>query len=311
MNATELARYQNGNCEVVLYSDGTKIREWPDGEEPAPEMPESVDLKITNWCDGECTWCSEDSTEGGRDASLSTISEMLKGANRGMEVALGGGDPMSHIGLYSHGWCLGDNTILEQLSLNGLVANLTVNAKHAERWAVRALALKQLGLLHGIGLSYHRGMVEEMKCLLTDDTVVHLIHGVHLPDDLAACFEAGFKKFLLLGYKDKRRARYNHLRRALDYCHAMQDWKESLPYMIPGEYLYTLSFDNLALEQLDVQSLVSPEVWQESFMGPDGRFTMYLDAVEDAFAASSNHPLRPREGRTLREMFAEVRRETS
>lgn len=41
-----LHRYQNGNYTVTLYEDGTKVREFPDDRAPAPEYPESIDVKI-------------------------------------------------------------------------------------------------------------------------------------------------------------------------------------------------------------------------------------------------------------------------
>lgn len=54
-----LHQYQNGNTKVEIYEDGTKIREWPDGENSIVEYPESCDLKITNWCDmnSVCVYC--------------------------------------------------------------------------------------------------------------------------------------------------------------------------------------------------------------------------------------------------------------
>jgi hypothetical protein len=59
MQNTLLHRYKNGNVNVEIYSDGTKIREWPDGEQPVPEYPESCDLKITQYCDMDaiCVYC--------------------------------------------------------------------------------------------------------------------------------------------------------------------------------------------------------------------------------------------------------------
>lgn len=54
-----LHKYKNGNVNVEIYDDGTKIREWPDGERPQVEYPESCDLKITQYCDmaSVCVYC--------------------------------------------------------------------------------------------------------------------------------------------------------------------------------------------------------------------------------------------------------------
>jgi hypothetical protein len=49
----------------------------------------------------------------------------------------------------------------------------------------------------------------------------------------------------------------------------------------------TVSFDNLALEQLDVKSHLTKEGWEKRYMGDDGKFTMYFDAVKMEYAISS------------------------
>ena len=56
------------------------------------------------------------------------------------------------------------------------------------------------------------------------------------------------------------------------------------------EYLESfkvLSFDNLALEQLNIKKYVSPEDWKAHYMGDDGSFTMYIDLVKEEFAKNS------------------------
>ena len=51
-----------------------------------------------------------------------------------------------------------------------------------------------------------------------------------------------------------------------------------------------LSFDNLAIEQLEVQKLLSKEEWDEFYVGDDGTNTYYIDMVERKFARSSTAP---------------------
>ena len=46
-------------------------------------------------------------------------------------------------------------------------------------------------------------------------------------------------------------------------------------------------FKGLAIEQLDVQRLMSKEDWDEFYMGDDGTMTYYIDMVERKFARSS------------------------
>lgn len=54
-----LRQYNNGNHRVILYSDGTKIKETidPNVDHFTYEYPESFDLKITDYCDGGCSFC--------------------------------------------------------------------------------------------------------------------------------------------------------------------------------------------------------------------------------------------------------------
>ena len=71
-----IAKYQNGNCTVTLEDDGTKIREY-DGI-PVPLFPESVDLKITDYCDLNCSYCHENSNTKGKHASVESIKWLIK-----------------------------------------------------------------------------------------------------------------------------------------------------------------------------------------------------------------------------------------
>ena len=48
-----------------------------------------------------------------------------------------------------------------------------------------------------------------------------------------------------------------------------------------------ISFDNLALEQLKVQRILSEKEWSEFYMGDDGQYTFYIDAVRGTFSKDS------------------------
>lgn len=52
-----LNKYLNGNVTVTLFDNGTKIQEWDDNEQPNPDYPNSMDIKITDYCDAGCKWC--------------------------------------------------------------------------------------------------------------------------------------------------------------------------------------------------------------------------------------------------------------
>lgn len=61
--------YQNGNYDVKIYSDGTKVRTTEDDEFIA-QFPENIDCKITNKCDMGCAFCHENSVVDGEKILL-------------------------------------------------------------------------------------------------------------------------------------------------------------------------------------------------------------------------------------------------
>lgn len=94
----------------------------------------------------------------------------------------------------------------------------------------------------------------------------------------------GFK-LLILGYKRFRRG-YDYY----DYYMDVVETKIAALYDHLKEVLTwfdVVSFDNLAIEQLDVKRPMSDDEWEQFYMGDDGTFTMYIDAVKEEFAVSS------------------------
>ena len=55
-----------------------------------------------------------------------------------------------------------------------------------------------------------------------------------------------------------------------------------------------VSFDNLAIEQLDVKNKLNEKDWSKFYRGDDGHHTFYVDLVEEKFAKNS---IQPREER--------------
>jgi hypothetical protein len=68
-------------------------------------------------------------------------------------------------------------------------------------------------------------------------------------------------------------------------------------YVELGEMLKhfdVVSFDNLALKQLETKRLLSEDQWNEFYMGDDGSHTMYIDCINKQFARSSVAPVEDR-----------------
>jgi hypothetical protein len=311
-------QYKNGNTTVTIHSNGTKIREWPDNEVSFSELPESCDLKITQYCDlGDkfddegnlvarsktCEFCHEMSNNKGKHGDLKKIWEIWKDAPQGSELAIGGGNPLDHPDLE---W------FLKQLSSVSVIPNITVNGYHMLRYAEQIQRLQKEKLIYGLGVSY-RGQ-KSLNILPTDidysNAVFHVILGVHTYDDcryiIKWCRDNGIvPKILLLGYK-----RYGNGSAYFspEVAQNLENWKRHILFLLTKEGV-TISFDNLALDQLSVKNILDKKTWNDLFQGEDGNHTMYLDAVEEKYAKTSTSPIKGNLD-SLKKMFANVRNNT-
>ncbi len=265
--------YQNGNTNVVLYSDGTKHR-YTAGN-PKPTHPESIDVKITNYCDAACGYCHEMSTVTGQHADLDTLLKRLEGLPAGVELAIGGGNPLSHPGLVP---------FLQQAKHNGWVANITVSQRHIDNDILIDIIDRKL--VHGVGVSCSSDMPNVSK-LRTDNLVFHLIAGINNINQINQLKELCVNKLckvLVLGYKNIGRGiKYQLNNNIKDNQYS---W-----YIKIGSYLkyqgLVLSFDNLAIDQLKLRRFFTDVAWNEFYMGDDFTYTCYVDAVKQEYAPSS------------------------
>lgn len=267
-----VSKYQNGNTTVTIYEDGTKIREFDD----VPEIyfPESLDVKITNYCDLGCKYCHENSTIKGEHADLEKLKAVLISLPAGVELAIGGGNPLDHPDLIEFLiWC----------QEKGLICNITVNQRHLKKHLATLETLIEEKLIYGLGISIVNNHYKEIEYLktLTNNIVYHVIAGVNDVSELDSLHSIGNCKVLILGYKN--------FGRGVDYYSEEVDknielWQKQLPLYL-GKF--SISFDNLALEQLNVQSMISENIWNSFYMGDDFSFTMYIDAVKQEYGPTS------------------------
>lgn len=135
------------------------------------------------------------------------------------------------------------------------------------------------------------------------NTVVHVINGVVAVEELRKLYDHNLK-ILILGYKDFRRGIQAHSKETDQRMATMYD---ELPHML--DRFAVVSFDNLAIRQLDVKRLLSAEEWNKFYMGDDGKFTMYVDLVKREFAKSSTSEKRHPITENIAEMFETIRGE--
>lgn len=286
-----LARYKNGNYVVRLYDDGTKIKRTFDDEFRA-EFPDSVDLKITDRCDMACPMCHENSLPSGRhgDLSLPILSTFVKGT----EVAVGGGDPLSHPDL---------DGFLERMKDLGAVCNLTVNERHFLKNPERLSDLLSRRLIRGLGISVSEFSEQtELFARTHPAAVLHLICGI-LDETLAQRLEGRGLKILLLGYKDFGRGKAY---RSPETEKRIAWLKESIADF--SDKFSIVSFDNLAIEQLELKKLLPRSLFEERYMGDDGTASMYIDLVKEQCAASSVSQTRYPLSDTVKACFDKVRK---
>ena len=68
----ELFNIENGNCNVILYDDGTRVVETidPDDDHIDLHQPLSLDINISNRCTNGCPYCYAGNTPEGKVADL-------------------------------------------------------------------------------------------------------------------------------------------------------------------------------------------------------------------------------------------------
>lgn len=268
-----LGSYQNGNYRTAIYSDGTKIRETEDDAFIA-DFPENIDIKITNQCDMGCPMCHEDSKPDGNHGDIMN-AKFIDTLRPYTELAIGGGNALAHPDLVP---------FLKKLRDKHIIANLTVNQTHFMQNKEFLMTLTKQKLIYGLGVSLNkasREFIDAIKCF--DNAVIQVINGLITYGELEILADNDLK-MLILGYKEFRRGKEFKARNP--YIENNQiGLKESLKDLIPR--FKVVSFDNLAIEQLDVKSLMTEEQWNEFYMGDDGNFTMYIDMVTETFAKNS------------------------
>lgn len=289
-----MAKYLNGNVLVVIKEDGTKIRYVPDGQSPMPVAPESIDIKITNQCDMNCVMCHEMSAPDGAHADLH--NPLLDSLPPYTELAIGGGNPLFHPDLV---------TFLERMKQHNVICNMTLHWKHFEQNFDLVRDLISEGLIHGIGVSVNEHMpcevLYELEQLPT--AVVHVIAGL-VSEAVMRQLVGRNLNLLILGYKEFGRGKSFH--RNTEIFVANQRYLYDNLRLLINEGFRAVAFDNLAIKQLDVRSVLSREEYKTFYMGNDGQFTMYVDLVRNEYAVSSTSPRHDIDSDDIQVLFGRV-----
>lgn len=273
-----LGSYKNGNYYVFIYNDGTKVRVQPDDDADfIPAFAENCDVKITDKCDGGCPFCYEGCTVQGKHGDLLGLP-LWDTLHPYTELAINGND-LSHPQL---------EEFLRLMKDKNIIVNMTVNQKHFERYFARLYDLTGQKLIHGIGISLTDPNDELLDVVDSSfpNAVIHTINGVTTPEQYQAMYDKELK-VLVLGYKMRGRGD-EYLKTHLPYVTTNMMWlKNNIKDM--ANHFKVVSFDNLALEQLNIRGsgILTPDQWNEFYMGDDGGYTFYIDLVKKEFARNS------------------------
>ena len=267
--------YKNGNYTVKINLDnGTKIKKTKD-DEFISDFATNIDIKICNRCDMVCSFCHEGSTPDGKLGDILN-EKFIETLHPYQEIALGGGNVLEHPDLI---------VFLMKLKNKKAITNITLHQIHFEENVDLIERLVNEKMVYGIGVSLMVATDDFIqKIRKFPNAIIHVINGIVTENDINKLSNHGLK-LLILGYKHLRRGDewYKKVKLHIDLS---QEWlkKELLNVLNNFEIV---SFDNLAIEQLNVKSLLTNEEWEEFYAGEEGSSTFYIDMVERKFARNS------------------------
>jgi len=280
-----LNQYKNGNSLTSIYEDGTRIREI-ESNNACFDFPENIDIKITNYCnmDKICGYCHEMSNKSGTHGDLDLLLNQLKDLPAGIELAIGGGSTTSHPKL---------ENFLVKCKERGHICNITVNQLHlTDNTCKELFSYVQRDLVKGIGVSFRNESKKNLdvfvKHMIENEykhAVIHMIAGLDNYKDVENLIEKGFRKFLILGYKTFGNGIefYNKNKNEIDGN--LTKWYQQIARYFNRDVI--ISFDNLAITQLNIKRFFSENEWNIFYQGDDFTCSMYIDAVEQVFAPTS------------------------
>lgn len=295
----KLATYKNGNTITTIYNDGTKTHFTKDDEFDFA-FPECHDISISRCCDNWCEFCYYGCSPTGKHGKLSGW-KFFETMRPYTEVAINVQRPLP-LDL--------DRFILEMYSRR-IIVNITINQNHFmdDNFWKQIDGWINLGWIKGIGISLtdstQDGFIEKVKKY--PNAVIHVVAGILNSEDLTPLMNQGLK-LLILGYKTTGRGS-DYLCNNHTLVGDNIEWLSSaLDEVVDG--FEVVSFDNLALDQLNVKSKVSKEEWDMMYAGEDGTNTFAIDLVDGTFSRNSVSQIKYTIGdKTIDEMFEIIKNE--
>lgn len=168
---------------------------------------------------------------------------------------------------------------------HNIIVNITVHQKQFVNNYIMINKLQKDNLINGIGVSISdpdNTLISLMKNI--KNVVCHVIAGIVTERELNILANNGLN-ILILGYKEKGRGIAFHNIRP-SYTFKLID-KLSENILSYTDKFKAISFDCLAVKQLNMKDKLSDEEWDKLYMGEDGTTTFFINAVTEQFSKSS------------------------
>lgn len=257
--------------------------------------PELVDLKITQYCPMGCEFCYQSSTKEGTHASLESIKRYVDrlADMKVMEVAIGGGEPTMHPDFIE---------ILKYIKQSGMVANFTTYSLAWLKNPELVDAVKEYVSAMGVSVHNRRDIEKVIK-------INKAVNG----KETFSPYDSGNKTVIMA----------QHVFGGTDAGETAQMlveiWDKSIPLLLLGYKRVGFGVDIEPHDMTDILSLIKLTVTNKNYYGakmsflsidtafanrfkkflkeinisanlissPEGKFSMYIDAVEGQMAPSS------------------------
>lgn len=288
---------ESGYWTLFNRNTGAKIRFSFEKDAKTPEKassPELVDLCITSFCPFACDYCYMDSTLRGKHAPMQEIEKVIAQLSgmKVFEASLGGGEPTLHPEFMD---------ILRKFHTANIVVNFTTKSlawlKDPKQWT---LIRKYAG---GFAYSVEKAAeIEECVALLTTNgliqnvepyyyretpfqaSVQHVV-GVAYKSDFEFILEKAYQnrhniRLTLLGFKEDGRG--HTVKPQISGDEALEIVKK-----FAKEHSYfKIGIDTALAKQWD-SKLQEAGVHKTLYHTQEGKFSMYVDAVEGKCAPAS------------------------
>lgn len=238
--------------------------------------PESINTKIID--------------DSGNLAILERFYSLFKQLPYGTEIIILGGNPLLHPGL---------TNFLDMLRRSGKINSINLHQDYIDNDTIDILKkLQDCGNIYNINI-YCSSTVEPEYYDI--ERVTYCVDIGKSPISILDSLKE--ESVLVLGCKG--------VNKNLNNCseHTTRNIKNWYKNIYKYLLMDSINFDNLALEQLNMQRLLPEDIWNDYYIGNDNQFSMYVDLVEGKYSASDTSSIRFPIEQSMCNMFSKIRGE--